>query len=486
LRSVIDWLLNPHHHKSNSLLRIAVLAAILLTSMLLAAPTLAAPTDQTGDQAGVTIHVVQAGETLDSIAAQYGITVYALKSANSMSRYEDISVGEHLVVPLGQRDRLHTTAEITVVNMGETLTEIAAAASTSLDDLGRINAIVNPALIFAGQELRLPDGASNSPQMLIATPGDIDIWRYAAANSINILPIMIQNQESSPAMLPRHSLIRLPIDTPSNQVEVVNRLSIRLSPLPLERGRSAALHIETDQADSVQIAFMGSELPVASESANHYTVMIPVDRFTAPGHYPLTVVITTQNGGRRTFTRDVLIAGGNYSYEVINVTDEVYSVLTDQEAVEAELAYLDEAMTGFTPERHWDGIFRLPAAGAFTSGFGTLRSYNGGDYDSFHSGADLAAPSGTPIYAPAAGVVVDATILQVRGQVIIIDHGWGVYTGYWHQSNTLVEPGEYVAAGQRIGTVGSTGLSTAAHLHWEMRVQGVRVDPMQWARHEFP
>ncbi|MBN1121428.1 MAG: peptidoglycan DD-metalloendopeptidase family protein [Anaerolineae bacterium] len=481
---MIDWLLNPLH-KYNPL-RIFTLAAILITSMLVTVPTLAAPPDQqNGDQTGATIHVVQAGETLESIAERYGSTVYALKSANSMSGYDDIAVGQHLVVPLGQYERFHAPDETIVVNFGETLTEIAAATSASLDELARINHIVNPALIFSGQELRLPDDALNSPQQIIA-PERSSIWRSAIASELSIQAILSQNQEYNPVMLPRHSLIRLPVDEPTHQVEAANILSVSLSPLPLERGRTAALHIEIDQAANIQVTFMGIDIPAASESANHYTALIPTDRFVAPGHYPLTVIVTTGDGISDTITRDVLVTEGNYSYEVINVTDEVYSVLTDQEAVDAELAYLDEAMTGYTPEKHWDGIFRLPAPGAFTSGFGTVRSYNGGSYDSYHSGADLAAPSGTPVYAPAAGVVVDAIILPVRGQVVIIDHGWGVYTGYWHQSNMLVEPGEFVTAGQRIGTVGSTGLSTAAHLHWEMRVNGVRVDPMQWVRYEFP
>jgi murein DD-endopeptidase MepM/ murein hydrolase activator NlpD len=486
LRSVTDWLLNLLRNKFNPL-RIFILAAILFTSMLLAVPTLAAPpSQQDSDQTGVTIHVVQAGETLESIAGRYDITVYALKSANSMNRYDDIAVGQHLVVPLGQRDRLHTPAEVMVVNLGDTLTEIAAAYAVSAEDLAQINNIVNPARIIAGQELRLPDDASGIPQRLIAPSDRSGLLRYAATNELSIQAIAVENRESSPAMLARHSLIRLPVDEPSNRTVVVNRPTIHFSPLPLERGRCGGLHVDAAGAESIKVTFMGIDFPAASEAPGLFDAIIPVDRFVAPGHYPLTVVITTQDGKSEAITRDVLITEGNYSYEVINVSDEIYSVLTDQEAVKAELAYLDEAMTGYTPEKHWDGIFRLPAAGAFTSGFGTVRSYNGGSYDSYHSGADLAAPSGTPIFAPAAGVVVDATILPVRGQVVIIDHGWGVYTGYWHQSNMLVEPGDFVNAGQRIGTVGSTGLSTAAHLHWEMRVQGIRVDPMQWARYEFP
>jgi murein DD-endopeptidase MepM/ murein hydrolase activator NlpD len=68
----------------------------------------------------------------------------------------------------------------------------------------------------------------------------------------------------------------------------------------------------------------------------------------------------------------------------------------------------------------------------------------------------------------------------------VLDHGWGVYSGFWHQSTILVEAGGAVATGQQIGTIGSTGLSTASHLHWEMWVNGNQVDPLQWVREAFP
>ena len=61
-----------------------------------------------------------------------------------------------------------------------------------------------------------------------------------------------------------------------------------------------------------------------------------------------------------------------------------------------------------------------------------------------------------------------------------------LYSGFWHQSSILVEPGDIIAMGQQIGTVGNTGLSTASHVHWEMWVTGVQVDPLEWAREEFP
>jgi murein DD-endopeptidase MepM/ murein hydrolase activator NlpD len=85
-----------------------------------------------------------------------------------------------------------------------------------------------------------------------------------------------------------------------------------------------------------------------------------------------------------------------------------------------------------------------------------------------------------PVVAPSGGVVVLAESLVVRGNAILIDHGWGVVTGYWHLSEVGVAVGQHVAQGERIGAVGNTGLSTGAHLHWEMWVNGVAVNALSW------
>jgi murein DD-endopeptidase MepM/ murein hydrolase activator NlpD len=98
----------------------------------------------------------------------------------------------------------------------------------------------------------------------------------------------------------------------------------------------------------------------------------------------------------------------------------------------------------------------------------------------------LGADKGTPIYAPAAGTVVMAERLQIRGKVVILDHGLGVYTGFWHLSEINVSVGQPVEKGEVVGLVGNSGLSSGPHLHWEMRVGGVPVDPLQWTRRAFP
>ena len=100
--------------------------------------------------------------------------------------------------------------------------------------------------------------------------------------------------------------------------------------------------------------------------------------------------------------------------------------------------------------------------------------------------AFFGAGPGAPIVAPAAGVVALTQPLPVRGNATLIDHGWGVYSGFWHQSEILVKVGDVVTPGQLIGRVGSTGRSTGPHLHWELWVGGAQVDPLQWVQETFP
>ena len=88
--------------------------------------------------------------------------------------------------------------------------------------------------------------------------------------------------------------------------------------------------------------------------------------------------------------------------------------------------------------------------------------------------------------APASGTVVLAEPLDVRGNAVVIDHGAGVFTGYWHLSQIDVQAGQQVKPGDQLGLVGTTGLSTGNHLHWEMRVHGIAVDPLQWTGKVFP
>lgn len=122
--------------------------------------------------------------------------------------------------------------------------------------------------------------------------------------------------------------------------------------------------------------------------------------------------------------------------------------------------------------------FIWPVKGRISGQFGHRRVYNG-QPGSAHSGADIAAPTGTPIRAPAGGVISFAKPdLYLTGGTVVLDHGFGVSTNYLHMSRIDVKPGDRVRQGQVIGAVGSTGRATGPHLHWGMSWFETRVDPL--------
>jgi murein DD-endopeptidase MepM/ murein hydrolase activator NlpD len=123
----------------------------------------------------------------------------------------------------------------------------------------------------------------------------------------------------------------------------------------------------------------------------------------------------------------------------------------------------------------------LPTAGRLGSGFGIKRFFNGQPRQP-HSGLDIAAPVGTPVAAPAQGVVVETGDYFFNGLTVFIDHGQGLVTMYNHLNRIAVKPGEEVARGALLGEVGKTGRVTGAHLHWTVSLNNTRVDPLLFLR----
>ncbi len=124
-----------------------------------------------------------------------------------------------------------------------------------------------------------------------------------------------------------------------------------------------------------------------------------------------------------------------------------------------------------------------PAKGWFTSRFG-YRVDPFTNRAEMHAGLDMAAPPGTPVYAPADGVVSYVGYESGYGKLVSIDHGYGVVTRYGHNSRVFVEQGQKVRRWDVISSVGSTGRSTGAHLHYEVRVHGIAVDPLNYILNE--
>jgi murein DD-endopeptidase MepM/ murein hydrolase activator NlpD len=158
----------------------------------------------------------------------------------------------------------------------------------------------------------------------------------------------------------------------------------------------------------------------------------------------------------------------------------------DQARAAREAARLKALLQAVTTERLWSGPFRIPLDDARpSSSFGRRRILNG-QPRSPHTGVDLGAPEGTPVHAMQRGRVVLDADLFFSGRTILLDHGLGLFSFYGHLSESRVQPGRVVDAGEVIGLVGATGRVTAPHLHWAVQLGNARVDGLDLVRVTSP
>jgi len=148
---------------------------------------------------------------------------------------------------------------------------------------------------------------------------------------------------------------------------------------------------------------------------------------------------------------------------------------------ERERARIDEVLSRWTDRQPDDLTFDAPVPGVRSSSYGSRREFNG-EARNPHTGMDIAAPSGTAVLAPAAGVVVEVGDYFFNGNTVFVDHGRGFLSMYCHLSAVDVKPGEQIAAGTQIGAVGMTGRATGPHLHWGLVLNHAWVDPALFVR----
>ncbi len=449
----------------------------------------------------VTIHVVQRGENLFRIAMRYGTTVEAIAQANGIKDVTQISVGQRLLIPNVSLSAANSADAASgsvpgipvdyVMQPGDSLLNVSLRYGMPVEAIALQNRIVNPALLYVGMSLSLKEGAGSEPAIktgwLYEVQPDDNLYRIAARYHIAIARLVKVNKlKLTSVVFPgQHIVIPGPDDGPA-LVDIPQPFSqIAMLPAPAEQGRTVALHLTTSAPVKLQGAFMGKPLVVFSDDTRQkHSVLYGIDAFANPGIYTLDLTAIDDQGRQSRFTRQVEVIDGGYASETITLPPSQLDLL-DPKVTQPEMDMITRVVSKYTSQRYFDGPLGLPCSAPVTSQFGTRRSYNNGPYDQFHTGTDFAGAPGSAIYAPAAGVVVMVATLHVRGNATIIDHGWGIYTGYWHQTEVKVKVGDVVKPGQIIGTVGSTGRVTGPHLHWELFVGGVQVDPLQWARQSF-
>ena len=164
--------------------------------------------------------------------------------------------------------------------------------------------------------------------------------------------------------------------------------------------------------------------------------------------------------------------------QIPGVTSTMKNIISNPQKSKEERELLNgKIYVSYTPTNYADKVYIMPSQGRYSSGFGAFRGYTK-DYARYHQGFDIANTNGTPIIAANNGVVRVSRELFVRGNCVVIDHGEGVYSSYFHMSKLIAKEGQYVKKGEVIGLIGSTGMSTGPHCHWEMRAGNMTFDPL--------
>jgi murein DD-endopeptidase MepM/ murein hydrolase activator NlpD len=241
-------------------------------------------------------------------------------------------------------------------------------------------------------------------------------------------------------------------------------------------GHTWLLRIKADKPDTQVKGNMGDQpLKLQSDGAGGYWALegVPPD----PSYSSVTVEFTAADalGNTGKVDRTWPVQHTTFPEDDALGLDPVPADARAQEDAQLQAVYAQE-----DGPKQWDGPFRVPVEGPITTEFGTHRPYE------YHPGTDFGVSLGTPVAAPARGVVVFEGKEPARGNVLVLDHGAGVYSTYAHLDRFEVEPGQDVAPGQTLARVGSTGFSTGPHLHWELWVAGSNVDPIDWTRRSYP
>ncbi len=380
-----------------------------------------------------------------------------------------------------------------VVTSGDTLAAISQRFGVSVAALIAANSLPDPNFIHIGQRLVIPTAGANPDRPA------------SAARPGQLLPYHLQPGETLGAVArrfrlsPRDLLLANGVTRASELCTETDILVPILVPHALPAPFLDLTHTPSIIQGQTGIAYATIAKPAALTGTFGQTPLtFAYDRLTPLGYRYWTLLptsaitptrdrILTLRAGDAQIVQSVPVLPGPYETQNI-VLPPAKGELLAPDRTRPELERLLALWTTASDRQQWQGAFVFPIADGFqqTSPYGTRRSYNSGPVNSFHAGADWSAPTGTPIQAPARGTVILAENLDVRGGAVIIDHGLGVTSNFWHLSQIDVAPGQQIALGQIIGLVGTTGLSTAAHMHWEMRIYDVTVDPLQWTRVFFP
>ena len=230
---------------------------------------------------------------------------------------------------------------------------------------------------------------------------------------------------------------------------------------------------------SINVVFEGVRFPLAfNEQNGTYEGLIGIDMDTQPSTYEIKIVVTDERNDIHSSNFSLKVEKVDFGIQELSLPSSMVDLDRETlERVNKEERRLNSLFRTFREERLWRGAFIRPVRGELSTAFGFRRIING-QRRSPHTGVDLQAEEGTPVLACNSGIVALVEPLFFSGKSVILDHGWGFYSMYFHLSEVLVKKGDRVGKGAILGRVGSTGRSTGPHLHWGIRMNGARVDPL--------
>jgi len=438
------------------------------------------------------VYIVQPGDSLSSIAARFSVTLTELMAANNISDPNQLAAGQQLVIPglEGVTGILGTE----FINFGDSYRSLMRRTQVPESLFKKLNRVVSPSEFYVGVSMIVPVQGENQNNKRISPAIGESVFELAVKNNTNVWALSnINDLDGSWDGLPNDTLFAPGESSGNNTGGLPSAfLSAEIRTLPIKQGGTGVIKITTPPGTTLGGMLVDRPLNFFPNEDGTQVALQGVHALLEPGVYPLRLDATLPDGSKQSYEQFILIISGNYPDDPLLYVDVA---TIDPASTEPEQQELINLTAPATPTKFWTGDFLSPAISYaestyFTSRYGNRRTYIGQgtelSINGFHTGLDFGGGDGLPITAPAAGRVIFAGPWTVRGNATVIDHGWGVYSGFWHQSAIQVNVGDMVEKNQVIGLVGGTGRVTGAHLHWELWVNGIQVDPLDWLNQTYP
>lgn len=434
-------------------------------------------------------YTIEEGDFLSIVANMFNTTVDDILSINHIPDVNAISIGTRIKIPTlaGVEGSIATR----YINIGDTLDTLSILSGMDPKKLGEINKLVSPTELYIGSLLTTISNERADSLSAVSNfehgntfleksaelgmrPAELmkynradGVWDFADSQ------VIFGKATGSSGDFSAHSVAPF-IDT------------IEIKQLPLTQGETHVVHVSSADAESLNGSVGSYPLRFfRDEESNEWYAMLGIDAMETVGLTQLNIRGNSRNAEHFELNQPIIIQAGIFSNEVVEGVDSS-TLEAENQAMDTQTV---QNLQQTSSVRSWGTMMSYPVdEPCFVSGFGNRRTYNNGVFSNYHTGVDfgVCTANNINVYASANGTVLFAAELPIHGNFTVIDHGWGVYTSYSHQSQLLVTAGQEVKRGDLIGLIGSTGRSVGPHLHWEVIVNSTYVNPVTWLGTQFP